>query len=373
MKRICYVIPTLQIGGSERQLIALIEGLKERFEITVICTRELGPLAGQVRQFGIPVRNLAMATAWDPRMRGRLRALFRDHRPDILHTFLFGFDLGANQAARDTGVPVIVSSRRELAVWQRTRHIWRQRYANRFVDAIVANSHAAARTAQSRERTAAERYHVIHNGILADAFQTLADPDRVREHLGIPAGRKVVTTVANFSEVKDYPLFLSMAAEVRKRYPDVHFLAVGKGPMQAEINRLVVRHSLEKHITMFHTPDQIPDILAASDVFVLCSRAEGFPNALMEAMAAGRPVVARAVGGIPELVTDGVSGRLVEERSADAMAGAVVSLLSDRRAANRLAMAGSDCIRRDFSLIRMVEAYHELYTRLLAGSARVVG
>lgn len=373
MKRLCYVIPTLHVGGSERQLLLLAEGLRNAFEITVVCTRALGPLADTMRGLGVHVQPLHLSTAWDPRMGMRLRRLFRQHRPDIVHTFLSGFDLAANRAARDTGVPVVLSSRRELAIWQKPRHLRRQRLANRYVDAIVANSHAAAAVAREREGGDPRLYRVIHNGIHADAFQSLADPESVREEFAIPHGRKVVVTVANFSPVKDYPLFFATAAKIASQYRDVHFVIVGSGPLAREIDRLVTRHGLEKRTAIVHTVDRVADLLAAADVFLLCSKAEGFPNAVMEAMAAARPIVARAVGGIPELVEDGLTGRLIPDRSPEAMAAAAVELLRDEPLAAAYAAASARRVRNLFAVEKMTAAYKALYSEFLAAGARVVG
>ncbi len=122
MKRICYVIPSLSAGGTERQLTYLMQRLVKDHDVMLVCTRHDGALAGDARRCGAAVRVLGVRGGWDPTLRRKLRHVFRVQKPDILHTFLFGFDLWANLAAHDAGVPVIISSRRELPTWTCSDH-----------------------------------------------------------------------------------------------------------------------------------------------------------------------------------------------------------------------------------------------------------
>ncbi len=370
MTRICYVIPTLSVGGTEKQLLALMRELVRDHEVTVICTSHAGALGGDARRLGAYVRELYLRGGWDPRMRSRLRRVFRSHRPDILHTFLFGFDYQANRAARETGVPVVISSRRQLPAWKKCRHIRLQRKANGLVDCIVANSQAVAQYAFAQENADPALFRIIHNGIAVESLKTLADPGHVRARYNIPPRKRVVGMVANFSPVKDYPLFVKIAGELLKRRDDVHFLAVGTGPMVKPVWRLIKRAGHEIHFTRVATLSEIADIYSIIDVSVLCSQAEGFPNAVMESMAARRPVVAASVGGIPEIVRDGETGRLIDGRDPAVFAEAIDALLSDDHAAQRMGEAGQAHVRDHLSVQRMGEAYRKLYAELLVRTTR---
>ncbi|MFO7974080.1 MAG: glycosyltransferase [Candidatus Hydrogenedentota bacterium] len=214
MTRICYVIPSLNVGGTEKQLLALMRELVHDHEVTVVCTGHAGAFGGDARRLGAYVRELGLRGGWSFRMRARLRRVFRSHRPDILHTFLFGFDYQANRAARDTGVPVVISSRRQLASWKKRRHIRLQRKANALVDCVVANSQAVAKYAIKQEDADPAMVRVIPNGVNVDALKTPADLGQVRTRYGIPPKKRVVGIVANFSPVKDYPLFGQIAIKL---------------------------------------------------------------------------------------------------------------------------------------------------------------
>jgi len=368
--RICYVIPSLHVGGTERQLITLMKGLIGDHELTVICTHDAGALVGDARCTGAYVHELHGAGGWDLTLQRKMRHVFRSHRPDVVHTFLFGFDLAANRAARETGVPVVVSSRRQLATWKKRRHIRLQKKANRLVDCIVANSRAVAAYAAEQEGLSVSQFRVIPNGIDADRFLSQADLSQVRLRYKIPYHTKVIGMVANFSPVKDHDLFLNTAGELMDRRADVHFLLVGTGPRRDEVVGAIGARRWQDRFTITSTIEEVPDLYRLMSVSVLCSKVEGFPNAVMEAMAAGRPVVAAAVGGIPELIEDGVTGRLVVRRSPSDFANAIDHVLNHPEQGEGMGARAATYVRTHLTVDRMVAAHRALYAELLVQSAQ---
>lgn len=370
LPRVCYVIPSLQVGGTERQLLALMKGLIRNHELTVVCTREAGALVGDARRMGVYVHELNGSGGWDFTMRRRIRHIFRSHRPDVVHTFMFGFDLAANRAARETGVPVVISSRRQLATWKKPRHIRVQRKANQLVDCIVANSNAVAEFAAAQEGLEIDRYRVIPNGIDADAFVSAADLHQVRLRFKIPFHTQVVGMVANFSPVKDHAFFLAIAEELMRRRADVHFLLVGSGPLRDEVMTRIRKQGWTDRFTRVAAIEEVPDLYNVMSVSVLCSKVEGFPNAVIESMAAGRPVVAAAVGGIPEVIEDGVTGRLVQTRTATAFADAIEQVLDREKESAAMAARAAVYVRSTLNMDRMVDAYRDLYREMLIQSVR---
>ncbi len=372
MNRLCYVVPSLDRGGAERQLLLMMRGLARHMELTLVCVRGAGVLAGEARRAGARLHVLGVQSPWNPQFGWRLSRLFRQHRPDIVHSVMFGFDYQVNRVARRAGVPVIVSSRRQLATWRRPRHIWLQRAANRYADAIVANCEAAARFAKDQERADPSLFHVIYNGIDLRRFENAPARAERRMELGLPAGVPIVGMAANFSPVKDHPLFVRMASELMHMQSDVHFLLLGAGRGERELRNMIARLNLEPHFSI-RAPDEVVPHLQAMDVCVLTSRVEGFPNALMESMAAGTPVVASAVGGITELIEDGERGILVENRDPEHFARAVHRLLAHRDEAEAMAQQAREYVRAHLDAPIMVSAYRELYAQLLLGAMRKAG
>lgn len=363
--RIAYVIPSARVGGSEFQLLHLMRGLATECELTLICTRTEGTLIGDFRRTGADVHILDAVSGWDYRVLKRMRRIFRGRRPHIVQTCLFGFDWFANRAAREARVPVVISTRRELPTWQKTRHRMMQRLANRQVDCIVANSKAVADYAVKHEHAPGTLYRVIPNGVNADEFVSAVTPEEARARFRLPQTGYVVGMVANFSPVKDHPLFMDMAAELLRRRDDINFVLLGGGPLVGAMGRLIERRKQAKYFTRFSTVSELADLYAALDVSVLCSKMEGFPNAVIESMASGTPVVASAVGGIPELVQDGVTGRLIQSRSPRDFAEAVDGLLNDASRREAMGRAGAAWVRQHLPMERMVDQYRNLYWELL--------
>lgn len=365
--RITYVIPTMGVGGTELQLLRLMRALQGEFDISLVCLREGGALIGDVRRAGVDVRTVHARGGWDCTTVRQLTRLFRLRRPHVVHSFLSGFDLWANMAARRAGVPVVISSRRELAVWQKRRHLWLQRRANRYVDCIVANSRAVADFAARREHADPALFRVIYNGLNADDYMSHLDRRQLRKRYRIPSGATyVIGMVANFSPVKDHALFVEMATRLLSRRKDIHFLFVGAGPLLDSVHRMLLRRNMRQHFDRVITLNEMADVVAVLDVSVLCSKVEGFPNAVMEAMAAGKPVVAAAVGGIPELIQDRVTGRLVSTRAPEDFADAVESLLDNPEERATMGALAAAWVRENLAVERMVAAYRDLYRELLA-------
>lgn len=370
MKRICYIIPSLNVGGTERQLIYLVRSLAKDYEITVVCTRESGALSGEAHRAGAKIEVLDTPSAWDPRIRRRVMHVLRERRPDIVHTFLFGFDWAANAAARRFGVPVIISSRRELPLWMKWRHIAMQKLANRYVDCVVANSEAVAQYAIKAEKAVPALFRVIYNGVDADAFCSQMDPHIIRERYRIPFHRRIIGIVANFSPVKDHEFFVEITKELLKRRADVHFLMVGTGPLLQKIRQRIITQSTPECYTRVSEFTEIADLYKLMDVSMLCSKVEGYPNALIESMSAGTPVVAPAVGGIPEIVRHGDTGRLVQTRDPKDFADEIEWVLNNEAESQTMAERASHFVRSALSVEKMVDAYQYLYDELLKKLAK---
>jgi len=368
--RIAWVIPTMRVGGSELQLLHLIRGLAQDFEMTLICTRSEGALIGDARRVGVYVRVLDAPSGWDFRVQYRLQHIFSAHMPHIMHTYLSGFDLFANRAAHKAGIPLVLSSRRELATWQKKRHLFLQRRANAYTDAVVANSRAVAAYAAEREGRPLADYRVIPNGINAEAYVSSVSRAQVAARFKVPRNTLNVGMIANFSAVKDHRLFVDMAERILARRKDVHFLLIGTGKLVDPIRNLIGRRNLEGHFTRVGTVGEVADLLHLTDVAVLTSRMEGFPNAIMEYMASRTPCVAAAVGGIPELIQDGKTGVLLPQRDADSFAGAVCALLDDPERRAALGQAAGEWVRETLPMEKMVESHRRLYHELLREKMR---
>lgn len=376
---VLFVIGTLQRGGAEGQLVTLATRLdRRRFRPHVLCLTDTGPLARPLQDAGVPVELFGFKAFIPARGFGLLRAMWlwpreilrlsgtiRRIGPDIIHGFLFWAYVLGTLAGRLAGVPVRVASRRSLSEFkaQHPRHRRLEHLANRWVSIVVANSEAVRQDSLATERLRPSQVRVIHNGVRrAEAMgpRTLA-----REALGIPTDAIVATVVANLIAYKGHEVFLHSWAKSWR--PGAVALLVGDGPERARLERIALSLGLPSGAVRFlGTRADVPDVLGATDLFVLPSFEEGFSNAILEAMAAGAPVIATDVGGNREAVVDGVTGLIVAPRDVAALADALSRLLGNADVRRRLGRAGRTRAEQIFSIDAMVHGYESLYEEQLA-------
>jgi glycosyltransferase involved in cell wall biosynthesis len=312
-----------------------------------------------VRVIGLPRRNRADLWAWLP----LVRALRRE-RVDVLHAHLFGSNLWASVLGRVAGVPAIVAHEH---MWAYTgggvRPFLDRELIGRLSDAFVAVSEEGRRRMIEVERIRPDHVALIPNGIppLRDG-----DGGRVRAELGIPSGAPVVGSVGHLRPEKAYEVLIEAAALISAQDQDVHVVIAGEGGERDGLEQLRAQLGLRGSVHLVGARDDVPDLLAAFDVGVCCSDSEGGPLSVMEYMAAGLPVVASDVGGLPELVHDGDTGILVPPRDPGALAAAVAGLLADRGRREELGASARELVRTEYGIDRWVERLEALYASLLA-------
>ncbi len=372
--RVAYVIGTLDVGGAESQLVTLARGLDpHRFVPSVYCLSDEGVLAGPLRDRGIPVHNLGMRglhLARSPLKAavrvGRLFSMLADARPDIVHGFLFHAYVAGALAGRWAGARAIVSSRRSLANFKKDRRLYRavERVANRVTDLVIANSEAVRLDAIRTEGLRADKVIVIYNGLQIERCAPAASAALGRE-LDLEAAGPVVAVVANLIHYKAHDVLLDAWLEIRRDFPSATLLVAGDGPLRRTLEARARELAIAESVRFLGLRRDVPALLALADVVVQPSLEEGFCNAILEAMAAGKPVVATRVGGNPEAVVEGETGLLVPPGDAPALAGGLRVVLADAALRARLGDAARRRARERFDVEVMVRAYEQAYERLL--------
>jgi glycosyltransferase involved in cell wall biosynthesis len=383
--KILYVIGTLDVGGTEGQLVKLAMGLDtRRFAPTVCSLSSGGPYLEVLAAAGIPVeiigfrgfRRGSQILRHPHKVAAQLMQLLRFVRrvePAIVHGFLFWAYVLGTYAARAAGVPIVIASRRSLGHFKadKPHYLILERLANGMTDLIVANSEAVKQDVVRRERVEPSKVRVIHNGIDPSTYQAAVDSPRLRASLGIPEEAKIVGVVANLIPYKGHRVFLSACQEVRRRHSPAKILLIGDGPARGELEALAQVLGLQGDVLFLGGRRDVSQLLALMDLAVLPSLEEGFPNAVLEAMAAGKAVVATRVGGVPEAVVHGETGLLVPPGEPGALAEAISELLSHPQRAAEMGMSGKERVTKQFGLDRMVRETQGVYEELLATKGRL--
>jgi glycosyltransferase involved in cell wall biosynthesis len=364
--RVLFVIGTLDIGGTERQLVALATRLdRGRFAARVCCLEHEGPLAKDLREAGIPVDEIPFrglsATRNPVAVMRRFRELvflMRKVRPTIVQTFLPHANALGVLAARLARVPFVLIGLRGL---DPAIPFWGS-LAGRLAHLAVANAEAVGAHAVRSQGLPAAKVRVVRNGLDIQAFDQAAH----HQALGLPPDPFVVT-VANPNRFKASGLLVLVeaAAAVREQMPDVRFVLVGDGPERNRIAEAARGLGLVDRFLCVGSRGDVPAILARSVILALPSLAEGFPNVILEGMAAGKPVVATRTGGVPEAVVGGETGLLVPPGDPRALASAILAILRDPVRAKAMGSAGRDRVVREFGMDRAVRAMERLYDDLV--------
>lgn len=357
------MLTSFEIGGTERQTVELVRRLdRDRFRVHLACFHRRGALLDDVPA-SVAVESFPVDGFRSPgavRQLIRFSAWCRSIGACLVHTC----DLYANMfgltGARLAGIATRIGSRRDLVTGDKTTlQLTGQRAAYRLADAVVANS-AAAAAQLAREGVPDSKVRVIPNGVDTARFGA-ARPAR-------PLRRIVM--VANLRPEKGHDILIDAAPRILAAHPDAEFVLAGEGPRRSALQSQARASGVDQRVRFLGECRDVPGILAGGDLFVLPSRTEAMPNAVIEAMAAGLPVVASAVGGIPELITADHTGLLVAPNDPAALAAAVNRLMDDPDRAAALGRSARAFITREFGFGRMVARVEELY---LSAIERQVG
>lgn len=356
--RVCLLINDLARAGAEAQLVELALGLKaRRYSVEVVLLKARNDFSPGLAEAGVPVTALRRAGWWDVAVLWRLYRHLRQARPDVLHSFLFLANLAGVMAGRFARVPRVVVSLR-CSYEAMLGRFWRRvaRWSHRRADRVIVNSEATRRE-EVEAGFPPERLDYVPNGI-----RLAAAPAPERAALELPEG-PLVLSVGQLEAVKGQRYLIDAWAAVRAAVPDATLLLLGDGSLRAELEELTRRQGVAASVRFLGFREPALPYLLACDLLVQPSLTEGMPNAVLEAMAARRPVVATRVGGLPDVVSDGETGVLVPPADPQALARAIVGLLAnpDRRAA--MGEAAGRRVRDRFPVERMVTLTEEAYRR----------
>jgi len=369
-KNVLQLVNGFGIGGAEKALLELVRRLdRDKYRVIVCSVGQGGILETEFKNYADRVAVFPKKFSFDISLIWKVAKLMQKENIDIVQTTLFYADVIGTFAAMLARVPVMISWQTALALPtghlkdDKLRHTTSYKYAVKHIDKIIAVSDDIKTFFVEKRGIEADKIITIPYGVDLDLY-SCRNGIKKREELNLNAFDPVIGVVGHLSEVKGHTYLIEAAPKICKEFPDVKFVFAGSGPQRETLEKQVKNFNLSSNFHFLGVRRDIPELLNIIDIFVLPSLFEGLPNVILEAMASSKPVVASAVGGIPEAVQHQVTGLLVPPKDPDALADAILKMLADREWATNMGKEGRKRVEEFFSIENEVKKIQQVYDDL---------
>ncbi len=364
--KVIHLVEDLKIGGAERVIADTVLGLdRKKYDASVWCVTRGGETATELSERGIEVKILGISSYRNPLNTLKLTRLLRAARPDIVHTHGYFASVIGRLAARRAEIPVILTHVHSTYWEYRKRHLMIERKLSRFTQKIICCSRAVENFVKNTEKITDDKTIVIYNGVDEERFSPFKSPTSIRTELGMDEKAAVVGTVSSLTSHKGHEYFIQATSLVLNTLPSAKFLIVGDGPLRKKLENQAKNLNIHPSVIFTGTRKDIPEMLSLMDVFVLPSHTrEGLGIAIIEAMAAEKPVVATDIGGIPEVVNHGETGLLVPPGDPESLSKAIIELLQNPLRAKTMGEKGRTRVKEKFTTKKMLSEIEHVYQSL---------
>jgi sugar transferase (PEP-CTERM/EpsH1 system associated) len=367
-KRILYLVDNFAEGGAANVVFHLISALdKNRFVPVLGCLDGVGLLGERLKKAGVTVEFLARRPGLDTGLFGRIIRLIRKEKIDLIHAHQYAAFFYGSLAALSTGFRNILFTEhgRIHPDFVRPKRVMVNKLVIPFIPPVVAVSRSVQNSLVCYEKIPRKRIKIVVNGIDLKRFQTKGVRKVIRENFGISQTESVIAIVARLCDYKNHENLIRSLAIAHQKNSHIKLLIVGDGPMREELETLTGNLGLKSKVIFTSVRQDIPDILNAVDMVALCSYYEGTSITILEAMAAGKPVIASRIAGNPDVVKDQKTGILVSPDDPKEIAGAVIRLAGSPDLRKEMGQAGYRRCLKYYTVERMAGEYQNLYSRIL--------
>jgi glycosyltransferase involved in cell wall biosynthesis len=361
-KRLMHVVPDLEVGGLQKVVVALCQGIdRSRFDVSALCLWTRGDLAAELEAAGTPVFLIGRAERTDYLAFRKVRSILARGRIDIVHTHNTPALLDGAVGALLAGVRRIIHTEHGRAFPDTRRIMFAERVLSLALHRFVGVSEETVERLIEYEKIPRRKLEMIPNGIVAEPFEREIDRAAKRAELGVPPGAPILGLGARLAPEKGLDQLLEAVRLLRAEFPAIQLLIAGEGPEELVLRALARERGIAESVRFLGVRHDMPELLKVFDVYVLSSLREGLPMSILEAMAAGCPVVATRVGGIHSVIEDGVNGVLVPPRDPRALANAIAALLRDADLRRSFAARSHAVFHSGYSAEQMIRRYEALY------------
>lgn len=342
--KILQLITSLNIGGTEKFLLTVLENLKKKYDFSVGYLKEIGPIADEIEKLGIPVIKFNFFS---------LTKYLKKNKIQIIHTHLYRANILGRLDGKISGTPTIISSQRSIDGWKKFYHIWLDKITSRYCNLIIANSQAAKNVLTTRERISPEKITVIYNAVeLQSPISNLQSPIFTVGYIGRLHNEKGVYLIPKIAKI------------VCEKNDKIKFLIYGDGPEKNNLKLQISNYKLQNKVEFLGWQTNLKNVYGSIDILLLPSEEESFPQAALESMSYGVPVIASDVGGVSEVVEHQKTGLLIKSKSPESFANAILSISQDHYCYHHFS-ENSKIKAADFSIAKMVNSIDDIYKSFL--------
>jgi glycosyltransferase involved in cell wall biosynthesis len=360
LKNVLHLTETSDTGGAENMIISLVENLDQSRYRSVVCLLRDGWLNAQLQRRGIETIVIPQPRSVDFLWLYRAYRVLKDRSIHVMHSHEFAMNAYGSLLSAISGIPIVATVHGKNYYCEK----WRRRAAYRFAarhSSMVAVSDDLRQFLSQRVGIPLGNIRVVHNGIDLKRYAAHEGDNAVRAELGIGVDQRVIGTVGNLFAVKGQTYLLKACKTVAGEFPTFVLLIAGEGEQMDSLRKEASDLGIARNVRFLGFRNDVPSLLQAMDVFVLPSLSEGLPLSILEALALKKPVVATNVGGVSEIIEDGINGYFVPPKSPEALAHRILMLLHGPGVAARIGEAGRKRVEDAFALERMVREYESLY------------
>ena len=370
--KILYIVTQSEFGGAQRYILDLATNLPIEHYHVAVAAGGNGELFAKLKEKNIrtyQLKNLVreINPIKDLKAYFEIKKLLKKSKPDVLHLNSSKAGVLGAVAGRHAGIKKIIYTvhgfvfNEPLPWWKKQIYLWTEKFSTRYKDKLICVSEFD-RQVGIKNKIKPKKLITINNGV--DKLAIL-DKQTARTKLNLPIDKKIIGTIAHFYPTKGLFYLIQAAQVVVKQFPQTIFAIIGDGQLKNQLEHEINKLNLKNNFLLLGSKQKAGQYVSAFDIYVSSSVKEGFPFSILEAMAAGLPIASTNVGGIPEMIKDNVSGLLVESKSSDALAQALLKILQNKNLVKKLGSQAKIRVAQKFSLQKMIQETKKLYLKIM--------
>lgn len=372
--KIIYIIYSLEFGGAQKVIASYVKNLsKQNYELSVCAIRQGGPMKKVLEGLGARVFILNKRIGFSIKIIFKLINLLKKGNFDIIHLHDHTANKWVVPVVLMLGIKRIVRTEHVILDKRRNEKVypWIYMFLNLFNKKIIAVSEFVKNFHSEKDYLNKNKYVTIYNGIKCEEFTPTVDKTKLRRELGLEEARYVVGNIGRLHEAKGQRYLLEAANLILHDEPSTHFVIIGDGPLKSVLVNYSKELGISERVIFSGVREDIANMMNLIDIFVLPSLWEAHPITILEAMAAGKPVVATNVGGNEETIIDGITGFIVPPKDPESLANAILTLIRDVELSRQMGVKGREWVRKNFDECKMIEKTQKIYQSLLPGEKTV--